>query len=432
MRETKIKLADRINFTKIEDEKFKVFKFSINLITPLTGENACENALLSYLMKNGCTRYPDQTSLNRYLSLLYGAVLESDVRKIGDNQIISLSAAGISDSYSIGREPMALKLAELLCEVLLDPPLVDGKFPEDKVTLEKEMLKDAILSNINDKRTLAIENAVRFSCKNEPFCVSCLGEVDDLKKITPDTLKKRREELLSESAIEIIGCGNHFDEEITQIFKEAFSKILRKGDFTPKSTHSPFSPLEYVNDKMDVTQTKLVLVFKTKTPILKEDSIALSVMNTLYGGGAYSKLFMNVREKMSLCYYCSSISDRKKGILIAECGTQNEDKEKAQNAILKEFENIKNGVFTSEELNNTKKALITSCKAVTDSVGGIISWNFSNKMSGNDKTLHERIESIKNITRDDITKIAKRFELSLVYSLSGGGESDRKSNKHSS
>lgn len=424
MRETKIKIADRINFTKIEDEKFKLFKISINLITPLTEETACENALLSYLMKNGCTRYPDQTSLNRYLSLLYGAVLESDVRKNGDNQIISLTATSIADSYCISNEPMTLNLARLLCEVLLDPPLVDGKFPEDKVTLEKEMLKDAILSNINDKRGLAIENAVKLSCKNEPFCVSSLGEVKHLEKITPDTLKIRRESLLSESAIEIIACGNHFDDEITQIFKEAFLKISRKGNFTPESNHSPFLPLEYVNDKMDVTQTKLVLVFKTKTPISKENATALSVMNTLYGGGAYSKLFTNVREKMSLCYYCSSITERKKGILIAECGTQNEDTQKAQNAILQEFENIKSGIFTDEELNNTKKSLITSCKAVTDSVGGIISWNFSNKMSGNDKTLRERIDAIKNITRDDITKVAKLFDLSLVYSLSGGGEND--------
>lgn len=420
MKQTTIKIADRIFLTKIEDEKFKLSKFSINIITPLKEETATENALISYLMKNGCTKYPNQTALNRYLGLLYGAVLESDVRKNGDNQIISLMAGAISDSYCIDNEPVASKLAQLLCDVLLNPPA----FTEENVNLEKEMLKDAILSNINDKRSYAIDKAVKIACENEPFGICSLGQIEKLDKITPETLLKSRENLLKTSAIEIVLCGNHFDEEITQIFKKAFSTVSREGDFVPKTLHSPSSQLKNENEKMDVTQTKLVIVLKSKTDVSNEDSTALSVMNTLYGGGAYSKLFTNVREKMSLCYYCASISDRLKGIIVADCGTQHTDLEKAKNAIIKEFENIKNGIFTDEELSNTKKSLVTSCKAVTDSVNGVMSWHLSNKMTGKNTTPQEEIAAIENVTREDVVKMSNNFEVNVIYSLTGGGEDD--------
>ena len=424
MRKTQIMLADRINFTKIEDEKFNLSKISINLITPLRSETATENALLCYLLKNGCTKYPTQTALNRQLGLMYGAILESDVRKSGDNQIISLSASCISDSFCIDNEHVTLNLSRLLCDVLLDPPLVNGLFPLESVNLEKEMLKDAILSNINDKRSYAIENAVKLSCQNEPFSVCSLGEIQNLDKITPETLKIRRQSLLSESAIEIIACGNKFDDEITAVFENAFSKLKRIGNFIPQTAHSPFSPIKTEIEKMDVTQTKLVLVFKTKTEIPENLHTSLTVMNTLYGGGAYSKLFINVREKMSLCYYCSSICDKLKGILIADSGTLNTDSERAKNAMINEFKDIQNGVFTDEELNNTKKALLTSYKAVTDSVGALESWYFSQKVTGKVKTLEEQMNDLNNVTRDDVIKTAKLFDLSLVYSLTGGGEDD--------
>ncbi len=424
MIKTQTQIADRINFTKIEDEKLKLSKISVNLITPLKSETACENALLSYLFKNGCTRYPNQTSLNRYLGLMYGAILESDVRKNGDNQIITLNLSTISDSYAINGEELTKTLSHLLCEVLLDPPFVNGTFSIDSVNLEKEMLKDAILSNINDKRSYAIEKAVKISCQNEPFGVSSLGEVCDLEKITPITLKKRWQSLLSESAIEIIACGASFDDEITETFKNAFSSIPRVGNFTPKTTHSTPFPIKTVTEKMDVTQTKLVLVFKSKTEIPEPLSTALSVMNTLYGGGAYSKLFTNVREKMSLCYYCSSISDRLKGIVVADSGTNPTDFANAKDAMIKEFNDIKNGIFTDEELSNTKKSLITSCKAVTDSVGGLESWYFSQQITGRNKTPEDEIKTLESITREDVIEIANFFDLSLIYSLTGGGEDD--------
>ena len=152
------------------------------------------------------------------------------------------------------------------------------------------------------------------------------------------------------------------------------NRVLPAVD-TPKS----------IVERKNVSQGKIAMGFTSEVRGNIKEAAALSLFSDIFGGGPYSRLFSNVREKMSLCYYCSSITEHNKGILIAECGTQNEDKEKAQNAILQEIENIKNGIFTDEELNNTKKSLITSCKAVTDSVGGIISWNFSNKMSGNDK-----------------------------------------------
>jgi predicted Zn-dependent peptidase len=177
-------------------------------------------------------------------------------------------------------------------------------------------------------------------------------------------------------------------------------------------------------EAMDIEQTKLVLGFKSQTKITNNLFAAASVMGTLYGGSAYSKLFTNVREKMGLCYYAASAMDKRKNILIADCGIEKSDILKAKNAIIKELDDIKNNLFTNDELENAKKTLVTSCNSVVDTPNGLESWYLTGFITGREVSPKEEAELIKNVTREDVVKIANYFTLDTVYVLTGGGEDE--------
>lgn len=418
-------IGERIFFSTVQDEKFKLSKISINLIAPLKRETATANALVSNLFSNGCSRFPTQTALNRKLGMMYGCILESDIKKSGDSQIISLNGVCIDDSFTINGEKLLLELSALLCEVLLDPPFENSLFSEKNVSLEKEVLKDTILSEINDKRYYAVNQAIKKICPDDPFSISNYGYVEDLDTLTPKKVTERYRELISESAIEIVCAGKSFDTQIEDLFKNAFSKITRKGNYTYTANAVKLSQItqEFV-ETMDVEQSKLVLGFKSTSPITPQLYPAASVMTTLYGGSAYSKLFMNVREKMSLCYYASSSLDKRKNILIADSAVEHAHIEKAKNAIIEQLDDIKNNVFTNDELENAKKTLITACNSVIDSPGGLESWYLTGFVTNRNLSPKEEAQNIKNVTRQDVVKVANLFKLDTVYVLTGGGEDE--------
>lgn len=418
-------IGERVFFSKIEDEKFETSKISINLITPMKKETATANALISNLFSNGCVRFPTQTALNRKLSMMYGSIVESSVRKIGDSQLLSLVGISIDDSFALNGEKLLFELSTLLCEILLNPPFKKGMFDKKNVKIEKENLKDTILAEINDKRSYAATQSVKLSIPNDPISFSNFGYVNDLKNLTPKTLTERYHSLLKESAVEIVCVGKNFNNEIENLFIETFSKIKREGDHTFSSTFvKPLSEIQNFNETKAVEQTKLVVLYNLTKPINEDSFPALSVMSTLYGGSAYSKLFMNVREKMGLCYYASAGCDKRKGVIIADCGVEKENLEKAKDEIINQFKDIQNGVFSDEELENAKKTLVNSCKSVGDSPNSVESWYLTGFLTGRNVTPEQESENIMNVSRENVVEMANLFNLRATYTLSGGADDE--------
>ena len=64
-----------------------------------------------------------------------------------------------------------------------------------------------------------------------------------------------------------------------------------------------------------------------------EELSAMRMMVAILGGTATSKLFLNVREKQSLCYYCGANLDRTKGIVLIDSGVRPDNAEAAKAAI---------------------------------------------------------------------------------------------------
>ena len=398
-------LGRGISLTRIYDKKFKSNCVKIAFISPLDEKTACVNAMLQTVLVTSNAEIPSRTKLTSTLTGLYGSSIGTNCGTIGDYQSVGLSASFIGDDYTIDGEVISVQVVRQLLNCLLRPHLVDGKFCEKYFTLRKQELIDAIVATVNDKRGYALLQAKKVIFEGEPAAVSAIGTV----------------ELAENIKITISGGGNTAAAE--KLIRDEMAALIRvspveKIDYRHNSS-AKAEPV-YRELKMQVSQSKMVMAFKSDY----EDIYTAKLFCMLLGATPFSKLFANVREKMSLCYYCSSAYADRKGTLFIDSGVESCNIEKAKKAIEEQLEAICNGDFTDEELENTKKSLCGGFKSNYDSIYDIMGWYAAQNTRNTAFAPEEINERIAKLTREDIISCAKTFKPDTVFVIRGEEEED--------
>ncbi len=344
------RLADGVMFSAVRDSRFKTMKLSANLIVPLSAETAAANALIGGVLSRSCKAYPDFTALSRKLSSLYGAELNMAVRKAGDNQVLTLSASGLDDRYTLEGESVAKELSQLLCGVIFEPNLKDGSFVPEEVEQERRQLLDLIDSEFNEKRIYANAQLVKHMCANEVFGIKRYGTAKKIKEATPQSLYAAWQALLRTAVFEIMYIGDSAPDKATEVFRSAFAHIDRAPVSTQTEVIRAAGEPKHITEELNVAQAKLVMGLRAGTALPDKEIYATMLMCAILGGTANSKLFCNVREKQSLCYYCGARYDKMKGIVFIDSGVEGENVEKLEAGVLREIEDMKNGVITDFEI----------------------------------------------------------------------------------
>ena len=346
-------ICEGVAFNSIVDTRFKKSRISATLVAPLNKKTAAANALLSYVLTRSCRKYPDFTALSRKLDELYGAALYPSVRRQGDLQLISFSAAGLDDRYSLNGESVSSELADLLCSIIFDPALTDGKFNTEDLEQERRQLIDAIDADFNDKRIYAINRCIECMCRNEPFSIGRFGSREDVSKLTQDDVYYAWQQLLENSRTELAMLGSADPQNAYDRFKTYFENKPRRMTASTVIIDKP-EEVKHITETEEISQSKLVMGFRTACPDTKEKYVTSSLMSAILGGTPTSKLFVNVREKQSLCYYCASSVDNAKGIMLIDSGVETKNIEKTEDAVLEQIRLLKNGCITDEELSAAK------------------------------------------------------------------------------
>lgn len=414
-------IGSEIYFTSIEQPKFKSMRISINIITDLSKDTAFENALVINLLRKSGVEYPSFKMLNRRLDDLYGASLYADVMKSADRQIISLSIQSISSKYAAGGEKIENECIGLLMSLLLHPHIENGEFIKENFEIEKNALLEQLLSEMSDKRLYALRETVSHMFENDPHGISVCGELGDEKKTTPRSAYEAYKKLLRESRIEIVCTGNCNTEEICAELKHSFSGVERE----PKAekTTMPLFEVENVNvyeEKQPVLQSKLVLGYSFNS----EDLDAVKIGLGLYGGTVTSKLFMNVREKMSLCYYCAARGDNIKKYVLVDSGVSNENVEKAKCEIERQLNLMADGDITDDEMRETLSYMNNGLFSVGDSLSATEHWYMTRIMIGDLMSPEEQSDIFAQVTKERVIEAMKSIRLHTVFVLKGEDEID--------
>ena len=408
-----------VYLTAVQSDKFKTGCFSLNLLRPMKKEEAAANALIPSVLLRGSETCPDIASISAKLDELYGASVGTLVRKKGEVQLVGFYCDYVQDEYV--DEPVFAPVMAFLAELLLHPRLENGAFPEAVVDSEKLNLENAMLSRINDKRTYAASQLIRTMCAGQPYGIPRIGEPDDLKNITAKSLYAHYRDLLATSRVELSYMGSLSPAAVTKVLQTVLAELPRAEVFVPVgTTPAPAArPVQEKTERLDVTQGKLSLGFFTDITAKDPRYPALVLAATVFGGGATSKLFTNVREKMSLCYYASASFEKFKGVLSVSSGVEFSKLETAKTEILRQLEACKAGDITDDELESARGYLVSDLKIAMDSPGRLDDYYMGQILLEQDGTMEDLASAIARVTKQEAADAIQALRLDTIYALEG-------------
>ena len=414
---TRKMLAEGMYLTYLPARKFKTSLLSAQFVTPIKQETASAYALLSAVLRRGTVTYPDMGTLSARLDSLYGARIDYTVRKKGENQCVGFVSSFIDDSYVPGGEKLLEPVADLLGEMICDPATERGRFVPAYFETEKTNLIDAIRSRINDKRDYADYRLLREMCAKEPYGISRLGDERSAEKVQLNKLYSLYSKLISTARLELVYIGSASLQRVEQALLSAFSTLPRENiqDGAATTRHKKRSEVLQVMERLDVTQGKLGMGFSCGS----SDTTALLMGNTLFGGSSNSKLFLNVREKLSLCYYASSLYHRQKGLITVSSGIEFENYEKAYQEILAQLEAVQKGNLEDWELDGAKSTLLNAYASMGDAQGKLENFYLGQAATGQTETPELLAEQVREVTKERIMAAMETVKLDTVYFLQG-------------
>ena len=415
-----IQLTPHVRLMHCRDGRFKKGALSIQLLRPMCREEAAVNALLPAVLLRGTEHCRDLRAITERLDDLYGASVSALVRRIGDIQTVGFYLSFMEDRFAMTGDQVLAPMLDFLRETMLEPLRENGVFCADFVESEKKNLISTIESELNDKRAYAGGKMLRQMCAGDSFAVPRLGTVEAVESITPRSLYDHYLRILRESPVEIFYVGSAEPEAVAELLIPLAKALAQAPEQVPAQTvFTPQAEPGETVEEMDVSQSKLSMGFFTGITNKDEDFAPMQVFNALYGAGMTSKLFMNVREKLSLCYYANSAYYGSKGIVTVSCGIDEENYELAKAEILNQLDACARGEITPEELEAGREAILSSLRSVEDSPGAIEGFFGTAAISGMAWGVEEYMERVKAVTARDVARVASKVRLHTVFLLKG-------------
>ena len=408
-----------IKLHEIQTEKFKTNLIAIFLTMPIEKETVTKNALISAVLRRGSKSMPTLAQISQEMEEMYGASFDCGLDKTGDNQVIKLYIETINDKYLPQSEGDLLKTTmEKLLEIAFAPYIENGEFLPEYVEQEKKNIKKIIEGKIDNKARYAFDRCIEEMYQDKPYGLYKYGYIEDLSKITSKELYDYYKKMISDCKIDIFVSGEVNNTKQIIMENENIKKLSERN---PNYKINQIENKEKVEKKeikeaMDVTQGKIVIGLDLHLDNEKQiyDTV---VYNAILGGTANSKMFQEVREKASLAYTAGSSYIRYKSNIFIRCGIEIKNYEQTMEIIRKQLEDMKNGIFTEEDIENAKKGITSSIKSIDDEQDTEITYFFGQELKNIKTSLEQYINKINEVKKEDIIKIAKSITVNTVYFL---------------
>ena len=419
MQYTEKEIKKGIKLHEIKTEKFKTNLIAVFLSMPIKREDVTKNSLLSAVLRRGSKNMPTLAQISREMEEMYGASFDCGLDKTGDNHILKFYIETINDKFLPQNNENILKRSiDKLLEIVFNPLVENEAFKEEYVKQEKENIKRIIEGKADNKARYAFDRCIEEMYKDKPYGLYKYGYVEDLNSITAQSLYEYYKKMISECKIDIFVSGDINDA--TQIIEQN-ENIEKLQQREPNYKINQIESKEKVEEKeikeeMDVIQGKIVIGLDLHLDN-EEQKYSAMMYNAILGGTANSKMFQEVREKASLAYSASSSYIRKKRNIFIKCKIEIKNYDKAMEIIRKQLEDMKNGVFTDEDIENAKKGIISGIKSIDDEQDTEITYFLGQELTNSKTSLDQYIGNIEKVTKQDIIDIANSISVNTVYFL---------------
>ena len=410
-------IASGVFLNVIETTSFKTNDLSLNFLIPLAEDTAAKAALLPSVLRRGTRSWPDMAALERRLDMLYEAEIQPRVFRKGEVQAFGFTLECLDRAYIPDGTDSLDGALDVLYELLYEPRLENGAFLPAYVAGEKNNQIDAIRAEINNKDSYARRRCLALLCQGEAYAVPVQGTEETVRALTPESLYDFYRWVLERVPVELYFVGRPESLPLEKL-KKLFSARRAPIDPLPRTqVIRTAGPLREQVEDQPVTQGKLCLGFRSGITAADETYPAFLVFCEIFGGSATSLLFMNVREKLGLCYYCSAIADTQKGVMLVASGIDVANRDKAEKEILHQLETMREGVFSDEDMEAARLSLCDSYRGITDSPSGLEQWYMARLLAGKPLSPAEMMQRVTEVTREQVQQVARGISLEMIYFL---------------
>ena len=417
-----ITLGEGITLRCFWDDRFKQGCLSLQFVRPMDAGEAAKNALLPAVLLRGTENNPDIRSITRRLDDLYGASIGPLVRRAGDYQTGGLFCSFIDDKYALDGDVVFAPMVGFLKEILFSPRLEEGVFSESVVESEKKNLIATIESRMNDKRAYAFDRLIFHMCKEDSFGIPRLGKKEDVQAVTAQSLYSHYENLLKTAPVELFYVGSESPEAVAQKLQKLFTGIPRQVEKLPAQTPFTGKDSGSYEESMEVSQWKLAIGFVTPVTLRTPQFAAMQLVNTIFGGGMTGKLFMKIREEMSLCYDIGSSFYSSKGILAVSAGIDFDSRDVVEKEVEAQLSAICSGEITEAEMECARQMLLSGLQSVHDTPGNIEGYYGVQSLTGMALSREAYMQALISCTKEDVAEAAKTLKKHTVFFLKGVAE----------
>lgn len=409
-----------IKLHTIKTDKFKTNLIAVFLTTNLTRENVTKNSLIPAILRRGSKNLKTQEELSKTLEEMYGASFDCGIDKTGDNQVIRFYIETVNDNYLPKKEDILQKSIDTLLEIVFNPYEENGSLKKEYVTQEKTNMQKRIEARKDNKARYSLDRCIEEMYKDKPYGLYKFGYVEDLDKIDEKNLYEYYKTLIQNCKIDIFVSGLIDENVINSLTENEVIKSLNERDAKFNKLDLETKPKKekenIVTENMDVTQGKLLVGLDVDIDNI-DLKYTVMIYNSILGGSANSKMFQNVREKAHLAYVANSMYFKYKGNIIVNCGIEIANYEKALNLIKKQIEDMKNGNFTDEEVENAKKGIISAIRTIDDEQDSGITYYFGQELTNTNVSIEEYMKKIENVTTENVKDVAQKIDINTIYFL---------------
>ena len=415
-----IKKGIKVHF--IKTNKFKTNLFAIFLTTPLSKETVTQNALIPAVLRRGTSNLKTQEDISIALENMYGASLDGGVDKTGDNQLLKFYLETLNDTFLPEQENLSKEAIELMLDVVFNPLLENNKFKKEYIDSEKKTIQRLIDGKIDNKDMYAYTRCIEEMYKDKPYGLYRYGYSEQLENINEENLYEEYKKLINEPKIDIFVSGNFENDDIINIIRDNanIKRLSEREDKhiinTEETEKKEKVEVQTIDESKDVTQGKLVIGMDIDCNE-KDARYAMRIYNVILGESATSKMFQNVREKAGLAYTVRSVYLRQKNNIFIRAGIEIENYEKAVSIIKEQLEDMKNGKFTDEDINNAKKYMNSGIRTIQNEQDAEITYYMAQELCGNLVEFEQYVEKIDSVTREQIIQIANKINVNTIYFL---------------
>lgn len=412
-------LLPGVTFRYYPDTRFHQGCLSFQFLRYMDRDEVAMNALIPAVLLRGSRDYPDLRAITQKLDDLYGASVDTLIRRIGDYQAVGLYCNFMEDRFALSGDKVLEPMLDFLGQLLFSPVMENGAFNREFVESEKRNLITALQTEKNDKRAYAAAQMLRKMCAADTFSIPRLGEEAQVAAITPEGLWQHYQRIITESPMEVFYVGSANAETVAEKVKNMLLALERNVCSLPEQTDFQDGGGGEYTEAMNIAQGKLCMGFVTGITNRDPEFAAMQVLNTLFGAGMTSKLFMNVREKMSLCYHIGSGYYGSKGIMTVSAGIDCDKEQAVKAEILAQLDACKRGSITPEELGAAKEAVLSALRGIYDSPGSIEGFFSVRAIGGLKMTVEQYRSAVEQVSIADVTAAAQTVKLHTSYFLKG-------------